>query len=83
MKLTFMVTKYTKKDLELVKTIIANEEIEATAYVGRDAYGTAWVKVEVTGENEADVREQYRDLKQVYNMVTGSTEAFQFNVVFN
>lgn len=53
---------YNTKKLNLVKTIIENEDLEATAKIGRDAYGNTWI--EVTCDEE-----DYNTLKDIFNMV--------------
>lgn len=58
---TFALTYRTDK-LELVKTIIKTEDLEATAKIGRDAYGNTLI--EVTCDDE-----DYSILKDVFNMV--------------
>lgn len=57
----YFLTNRTNK-IELVNTIIKNEDLEATAKITKDAYGNSMIEI------EAD-EEEYEILKEMFNMV--------------
>lgn len=59
---TYMLTTNTKH-MNLVKTIIKNEGLEATAAIEADALGNLWITI------TTDDREEYDTIKDIYNMV--------------
>lgn len=60
MKNYFLTNRINK--IELVNTIIKNEDLEATAKITEDAYGNSMIEI------EAD-EEEYEILKEMFNMV--------------